>query len=127
MKKILIMTVIAALFAVHGARAQAKAQLTQEQKSELMARFRTYKEKLNLDNIQAVKVRAIDSAYLTGLIALKQNDARRLAKFQQFKQISAARDKQMKDILSKDQLKAYAQFKDEMKLELKEIRQANNK
>jgi hypothetical protein len=125
MKKIFIIGLMAALFAVQGARAQAK--LTQEQKSDLMVRFKTYKEKLNLDDGQAVKVRAIDSTYLTGLAALKQSDARRLAKFQQFKQISAARDKQMKDVLSKDQFKEYAKFKDEMRGELKELRQANNK
>ncbi|MGY3211029.1 hypothetical protein [Mucilaginibacter sp. HD30] len=124
MKKIFIMG-MASLFIIQGARAQSK--LTQDQKSELMVRFKTYKEKLDLADEQAIKVRAIDSAYLVGLVALKQSDVRRIAKFQQFKQISATRDKQMKDVLSKDQFKEYAKFKDEMRGELKELRQANNK
>ena len=125
MKKIFVITLMAALFAVQSASAQSK--LTDEQKTELKNRFKTYREKLNLNDQQAVKVRAVDSAYLMGLVALKQSSNKRFAKLQQFRQISAVRDKQMKDILSKDQFKAYERFKDEMKLELKEIRQANNK
>ncbi len=123
MKKIFLMAITAALFAVQGAKAQAK--LTQEQRAELLQRFKTYKEKLHLDDAQAVKVRTIDSAYLTALVALKQSDVRRLAKLQQFKQMSTARDKQMRDVLSKDQFKEYSTFKDEMRGELRELMQVN--
>lgn len=123
MKKILVIILMAGMFAGQSAWAQSK--LTDEQKSELKTRFKTYKEKLNLNEEQALKVRAIDSAYLIGLASLKRSDGTRLTKLRQFKQLSSSRDKQMKAILSKDQFKEYARFKDEMKLEFKEIRQAN--
>ncbi|PJJ80043.1 hypothetical protein [Mucilaginibacter auburnensis] len=123
MKKTLLICLVTAFFGLSQAKAQSK--LTAEQRTELLNRFKTYREKLNLSEQQAPQVRSIDSVYLTGLVALKQSSDRRLAKFQKMKQLTATRDTEMKKVLTADQFKTYATFKDEMRDELKELRQAN--
>lgn len=123
MKKTLLICLVTAFFSLSQAKAQSK--LTPEQRTQLLNRFKTYREKLNLNEQQAPQVRSIDSVYLTGLVALKQSSDRRLAKFQKMKQLTATRDTEMKKVLTPDQFKTYATFKDEMRDELKEIRQAN--
>lgn len=122
MKKIVFITMLAAGIAINSAQAQSK--LTDEQKSELKARFNAYKENLNLTGEQSEKVRSIDSAYIMGLAALKKSESGRVAKYKQFKNLNATRDDKMKSVLNKDQYKAYTKFRKEMKAEFKEIRQA---
>jgi hypothetical protein len=100
----------------------AQNRLTEEQKTELKARFQAYKTKLSLSPDQAQKVRSTDSIYIMGLADLKKSSSGKFAKLKQLKSLNSERDKQMKAVLNKDQFNEYQQFKAEMQQKLKDSR-----
>lgn len=122
MKKTLLICLVGTLLIVSNAKAQSN--LTMDQKAELFTRYRTYKDKLKLDDKQAIKVRAIDSIYVTGIAEMRDSKARRGAKLQKLKQLSATRDAEMKKTLTAEQFKQYAAFKDDMRGEFRGLRKA---
>ncbi len=124
MKKTLLSCLVSTLLMLPNAKAQSK--LTMDQKAELFTRFRTYREKLKLDDKQEVKVRAIDSIYVTGLAETRGSRARRAAKLQKIKQLSATRDAEMKKVLTAVQFKQYGEFKDDMRGEFRGLRKRTN-
>jgi hypothetical protein len=118
MKKITLIGAFMALMML-GNRSMAQSRLTPEQMKEMKEKFNDFKTKLNLSDDQAPKVKAIDSAYFEGITALKDPGGSRLSKFRKFKNLSTDRDKQMKEVLNKDQFAQYQKFKTEMKDEFK--------
>lgn len=114
MKKITLMTAFLALM-LWCNRSLAQSRLTPDQQKELKEKLNDFKTKLNLSDEQAPKVKAIDSAYFDEMAALKDAGGSRLSKFRKLKSLSADRDKQMKEVLNKDQFAEYQKFKSEMK------------
>jgi hypothetical protein len=118
MKKITLIGAFMALMML-GNRSMAQSRLTPEQMKEMKEKFNEFKTKMNLTDDQAPKVKAIDSAYFEGIAGLKDAGGSRLSKFRKYKTLSADRDKQMKEVLNKDQFAQYQKFKTEMKDEFK--------
>lgn len=121
MKKITLMAALMALLLL-GNRSMAQSRLTPDQLKEIKEKFSDFKTKLNLTDEQAPKVKAIDSTYFEGMAGLKDAGGSRLSKFRKLKSLSADRDKQMKEVLDKDQFAQYKKFKSEMKDEFKASR-----
>lgn len=105
-----------------GAFAQSKP--ADEQKEELVAKMESYRVELDLSEEQQEKFKSINSKYFEGLSALKASSASKLAKFKQFRALSETRDKEMKQILDKEQHKRYKDMQKEMKSELKSRRKS---
>jgi hypothetical protein len=100
----------------------AQSKLTDEQKNEAKAKYEEYKQKLNLNDTQSKKVDAINTTYFEGIAELKSSNASKLSKYKKFKSLSSERDKQMKDVLTKDQYKMYKEQQHERKDEFKQRR-----
>jgi len=104
------------------ATVSAQSKLTDEQTNEAKAKYQEYKQQLNLNDDQSKKVDAINTTYFHGIAELKTSNASKLSKYKKFKSLNSERDKQMKDILTKDQYKTYKEQQQEMKDEFKQRR-----
>ena len=104
------------------ATVSAQSKLTDEQTKEAKAKYQEYKQQLNLNDDQSKKVDAINTTYFEGIAELKTSNASKLSKYKKFKSLSSERDKQMKDVLTKDQYKTYKEQQQEMKDEFKQRR-----
>lgn len=91
---------------------------------DLKAKMAAYKEKLNLTEEQSTRVDAINADYTKALSDLQSSNEKKLAKYRRFKDIQAKKDKQMKEVLDKEQYKQYQAMQAEMKSELKEKRKS---
>ncbi len=122
MKKTLLICLVSTVLILPNAKAQSN--LTMDQKAELFTRYRTYKDKLKLDDKQAPKVRSIDSLYVSGVAAMQSTKTGRIAKLKNLKKLSATRDAEMKKVLTTEQFKQYNEFKDDMRGEFRGLRKA---
>jgi len=103
----------------------ATVSRAQSQSNEdLKAKMTEYREKLNLTEEQSTRVDAINADYMEALSALKSSNEKKLAKYRRFKDIQAKKDKQMKDVLDKEQYKQYQAMQSEMKSEMKKKRKS---
>jgi Spy/CpxP family protein refolding chaperone len=125
MKKILVASALA-LIGLAGGAATAQSRISSGQANEMKEDFQQFKSKLNLSDSQSVQVRSIDSVYLKGLSSLKQESGSRLSKFREFKMLSAAKDDQMKKVLTKEQYAQYLEYKSQTREELKKSRKKNH-
>ena len=114
--------VILLMFVTVNGFAQKRTKLTEEQKKEMMARFEAYKEKLNLTEEQEPKVQNINANYFEALAGLRDSNASRLDKFKTYRNLKSEKDKKMKQVLTKEQLKVYTEFQQEMKEEFMQNR-----
>jgi len=121
MKKIIKITVMLALV-ILAANASAQSRMTDDQKAEAKARYQELKQKLNLTEDQSKKVDAINTTWFEGIADLKRSSEPKMAKRNKFKTLNNTRNKQMKDVLTKEQFKIYKANQKEMKDELKQRR-----
>ena len=91
---------IAVFFSAH---VNAQSKLTEEQKEELMGKFEEYKARLNLNETQQEKVKAINTTYFEGLASLKESGGSKLSKLKAFRKMTDEKDKQMKTVLDAGQ------------------------
>lgn len=117
--KIVTMLVLVTLAATH---ASAQSRMTAQQKQEMKAKYQELKQKLNLTDEQSVKVDSVNSTWFKGIADLRASGGSRLAKHQKLKSLNEQRNKQMKDILTKEQFKLFKQEQKEMKDEFKQRR-----
>ena len=102
--------------------AQASLQSLKNMTPEQRAKFQTemMKTKLNLDSGQALKVQDINLKYAQKMQPILNSDEGRLSKFKQAKALQEQKDKELQNILSKDQYNQYQAFEDELKSRLRE-------
>src|SRR5262245_45597274 len=122
MKRIINIVVVLLLTTITASHASAQSKMTEEQKQEARAKYKEYKEKLNLTEEQSKKVDAINTTWFEGIAALKNSNEPKMAKAKKFKSLNAQKDSQMKEILTKEQFKIYKQQQKEMKEEFKQRR-----
>ena len=101
------------------------ANLTEEQKEEIMKSLEVYATALDLSDDQQPKFEEITKKYAKQTIAVKDSGERRISKYKKVKSIRKNKDAEMKTLLSKDQYKVYLGKQEEMKNRLKERRQKN--
>jgi Spy/CpxP family protein refolding chaperone len=118
MKTILLMLLVT----LAAGQVSAQSKMTEEQKKEAKARYEAYKQKLNLTEDQSKKVDAINTTYFEGLGQLKNSGASKLSKYKKYKALRNEKDKQMKEVLTKEQFKIYKDHQAEMKEEFKNNR-----
>jgi hypothetical protein len=121
MKRIIKITAMLVLV-ILAANASAQSRMTEDRKAEVKAKYQEQKQKLNLNEDQSKKVDAINTTWFEGITDLKKSTESKLAKRNKFKSLNSTRDKQMKDVLTKDQFKIYKQNQKEMKEEFKQRR-----
>ena len=122
MKRIIKLTLVLLLVTGIAANASAQSKMTEEQKKEAKATYQEYKEKLNLTEDQSKKVDAINSTWFEGIAELRNSSSSKMAKYKRYKSLNADKDKQMKEVLTKEQFKTYKQQQKEMKAEFKQRR-----
>jgi hypothetical protein len=124
MKRIILTSSLVLLIAISNS-SYAQSQLPPGQTKEAAAKFEGYKTELNLSAEQSAKVKGIDSLYFESLRSLKDAGGSKITRYRKFKEISSARDKQMQEVLNKEQYKQYQQIKSDSKKELKTNRNNN--
>ena len=95
----------------------AQSKMTEQQKQQAKARYEEYKMKLNLSEDQEPKVQEINLKYFGGLAELRNSSESRLNKFKKFRTMKSEKNKNMKQILTKEQYRIYIDFQAEMKEE----------
>ena len=83
------------------------------------------KTELGLDTIQVEKVHNINLKYADKIDNLKNSNVDRRQKFQEFRSLSAKKDNELKELLTKKQFKIYRKKKDEMRNNAKNKYQNN--
>ena len=122
MKRIIKLTLVLILATGAAVGASAQSKMTEEQKKETKAKYQEYKEKLNLTEDQSKKVDAINSTWFEGIAELRNSSSSKMAKYKRYKSLNADKDKQMKEVLTKEQFKTYKQQQKEMKSDFKQRR-----
>jgi Spy/CpxP family protein refolding chaperone len=97
-----------------------QSQVSEDQKKETLERYKSNMALLNLTEDQKPKVQAIETEFFDAISSLRNSDGSRMEKYKTFKTISKNRDKQMKDVLTKEQ---YRVFKDNQEQTKKNLRQ----
>jgi len=120
--KNIILPLLMSMLTIFFTGAQAQSRMTEEQKQEARGRYEAYKTRLNLTEDQQEKVKTINTEFFEGLAPLRSSTESRLSKYRKYKTLKNTKDKQMKEVLTADQYKAYEQFQAEMKEEFKENR-----
>lgn len=123
MKKILV---IVCLTIVSTGVVFSQAAVTQEEKDKMAARYQAYMEKLNLAEEQKPKVEEINTAYFDGLLNLKNSNGSKMEKFRTFRALSSTRDKEMKNVLTKQQYAIYKQNQQEQRDNFRERRRSQH-
>jgi hypothetical protein len=121
MKRITKITAMLVLV-ILAANTSAQSRMTEEQKAEAKAKYQELKQKLNLTEDQSKKVDAINTTWFEGIADLKKSTEPKMAKRNKFKSLNNTRNKQMKDVLTKEQFKIYKENQKEMKEEFKQRR-----
>ena len=121
MKRIIKITAMLVLV-ISAINVSAQSRMTEDQKVEAKAKYQGLKQKINLTEDQSKKVDAINTTWFEGIADLKKSNEPKLAKRNKFKSLNNARNKQMKDVLTKEQFKIYRAQQKEMKEEFKQRR-----
>ena len=100
----------------------AQQRLTEEEKQEAIERYMAFQEELNLTDEQKPLVEEINQTYFRGISQMRNSEASRLEKYRTFKDLSATRDRQMKQVLDKEQYKLFKQFQEETRANIRERR-----
>ncbi len=103
----------------------SQSRMTQEEKEEAVARYREYIEKLNLTEEQKPKVEEINGTYFEGLSTLRNSQGTRMHKYRTFRKLSAERDKEMKNVLTKEQYAIYRNQQEEQREKFRERRRSS--
>jgi hypothetical protein len=121
MKSLLrIALLLIALYSSQATSAQSK--LSEEQKKELQAKYESYKAQLNLTPEQEQKVKTINTTYFEGLAGIKESGGSKMSRLKTYRKLTNTRDKQMKEVLDKNQYQTYKKMKEEMREEMKNKR-----
>ncbi|QDU33005.1 hypothetical protein KS4_10440 [Poriferisphaera corsica] len=83
-------------------------------------------EKLDLDDNQKAKVLEINKKYIPQMRDLKSSDEPRFKKLRKFREISRARQSELKEVLTKEQYKKQEQMREQFIAMIKERRQKQN-
>ncbi len=121
MKRIINITAMLVLV-ILATNVSAQSRMTEDQKAEAKAKYQELKQKLNLTEDQSKKVDAINTTWFEGIAELKKSNQPKLAKRSKLKTLNNTRNKQMKDVLTKEQFKVYKEQQKEMKEEFKQRR-----
>ena len=121
MKKILTIACIMIL----ASSTYAQSKMTEKEKEEAIARYRTYMERLNLTEEQKPQVEEINMRFSTGISNMKKSNTSKLEKFRTFKSLSSARDGEMKKVLTKDQYAIYKANQEEQRENFRQQRRHN--
>jgi Spy/CpxP family protein refolding chaperone len=98
----------------------AQGQLSEGQKKETLERYKSNMALLNLTEDQKPEVQAIEKEFFDAVSSLRNSDGSKMEKYRRFKTINKNRDKQMKEVLTKEQ---YRVFKDNQEQTKKNLRQ----
>lgn len=104
--------------------ALGQSRMTQEEKEEVVARYREYMEELNLTEEQKPKVEEINRTFFEGVSELRNSTRSRMEKYRTFKKLRSARDKEMKSVLTDEQ---YAVYKENQKEQREKFKERNNR
>ena len=118
MKRIIKITakLVLVILATH---ASAQSRMTE---ADARAKYQELKQKLNLTEDQSKKVDAINTTWFEGIADLKKSTEPKMAKRNKFKSLNDTRNKQMKDVLTKEQFKIYKENQKEMREEFNQRR-----
>ena|ERR1700754_2224478 len=83
-------------------------------------------DSLNLSAEQSKKVEAINTEFKEGLRSLQSSGASKLQKYKKFKSLRSNKNRQMKDVLTKEQYKIYQANQAKKKEEFMENRKDQN-
>lgn len=103
----------------------AQSKMTEKEKEEAIARYRTYMERLNLTEEQRPQVEEINMRFFTGISNMKKSNTSKLEKYRTFKSLSSARDSEMKKVLTKDQYAIYKENQEEQRENFRQRRRQN--
>jgi Spy/CpxP family protein refolding chaperone len=122
MKKIIKITAMLVSVTLAAANVSAQSKMTEQQKQEVKAKSEALKQKLNLTDEQSKSVDAINSTWFKGIADIRNSGESKLAKHQKLKSLNEQRNRQMKNVLTKEQFKIFKQDQKEMREELKQRR-----
>lgn len=103
----------------------AQSKMTEKEKEEAIARYRSYIESLHLTGEQRPQVEEINMRFFTGISNVKKSNASKLEKYRTFKSLSSARDSEMKKVLTKDQYAIYKENQEEQRENFRQQRRQN--
>ncbi|SEO78203.1 hypothetical protein [Niastella yeongjuensis] len=121
MKRIIKITAMLVLV-ILATNVSAQSKMSEEQKTEAKAKYQELKQKLNLSEDQSKKVDAINTTWFEGVTELKKSNEPKMVKRNKLKSLNDTRNRQMKDVLTKEQFKIYKEQQKEMKEEFKQRR-----
>lgn len=103
----------------------AQSKMTEKEKEEAIARYRTYVERLDLTEEQKPKVEEINMRFFTGISNMRKSNMSKLEKYRTFKSLSAARDSEMKKVLTNEQYSIYKENQEEQRENFRKQRRRN--
>lgn len=108
-KQLLVFSFLMALCSISH-EIMAQDRFTEQEKQEAINRFNEFQEELNLSNQQKPVVKEINKKYFEKLSHLKNDNTSKFKKFRAYKKLKSHRNKEMKNILTKDQYKIFKEF-----------------
>ena len=106
------------LVGITNINAQTKREnLSDEQKEEIKKNAEEYAASLNLTAVQKTEFEAITRNYAKQMKAVKDGSGGRFKKYRKLKSIRKNKDKEMKQLLNKEQFKTYSKKQKERKKE----------
>ncbi len=106
------------------AQSQAAADMTNEEKAQMMTEKQNEKLKFQVD--QEEKMYAINLKYLKEMQDISAA-GKSMSTMMKMKNMAGRKDKEVKKVLDKTQFKAYKKLNEEMRAKMKERMQANGK
>ncbi|OSY89285.1 hypothetical protein WH52_01170 [Tenacibaculum holothuriorum] len=113
-----ILVLIVTLFVTTISFGQNK-EVTETQKEQIKEQLEQYFEKLNLTEDQQTKFADITKKYGTQMKALKSSGKSKFKKYRAYKSIQKNKNKEMKDLLNKEQYSTYEEMQEKMKEKMK--------
>jgi len=126
MKSLKIMSLSFILFIIGSNVSLAQdggAQLSEEQKEEIAQNLEEFFASLDLSNDQQSEFESITIKYAEQMKAVRDEGGGRMQKFKKIKSIRNDKNKEMKDLLSKNQYKLYLEKQEEMQKEMRNRRE----
>jgi len=100
----------------------AQSKLTDQQRTEMKARYEAYKTRLNLTEEQAPQVEKINQDYFGKMAELRESTGSRMSKLKTYRDLKSKKDKKMKDVLTPEQFTIYKEYQEEVRDEFKKNR-----
>lgn len=119
MKKFMIIVFV---FQALSIGLSAQSRFTEQEKQEVITRYRMFLTELGLTEEQKPVVEQINLTYFEGLSGIRNSNASRLKKYRTFKKLRATKDREMQTILTPEQYRIYKEKQDELEDDFKERR-----